>query len=153
MVVVVEGPGFVLSSVWSYFSNPLCASLAELPLYLLCVKSVYVRCVSVCLPLFVCLHIWFMCWSLLIDMLCVHPWCVYVRVFVRARTRLLLAGDTARALMMEIIRNFLQLGRWLQRGGGAAGRVGCEWVRKRGEVRVKEVWVGGCMRVWGGVCM
>lgn len=121
MVVVVEGPGFVLSSVWSYFSNPLCASLAELPLYLLCVKSVYVRCVSVCLPLFVCLHIWFMCWSLLIDMLCVHPWCVYVHVFVRARTRLLLAGDTARALMMEIIRNFLQLGRWLQRGGQQDG--------------------------------
>lgn len=45
----VGGPGSVLSSVSSYFSSPLCASLAELPLYLVRVKSVYVRCVSVCL--------------------------------------------------------------------------------------------------------
>lgn len=63
---------------------------------------------------------------------------------------LALGGDTAHTLMMEIIRNFLQLGRWwwvffFWRGAQRPGWVGCEWVRKRGEVRMKESvseWVG-----------
>lgn len=40
-----------------------------------------------------------------------HLYATCVRVCC-ACTRPLLAGDTARTLMMEIIRNFLQLGRW-----------------------------------------
>lgn len=54
-------------------------------------------------------------------------------------------------LMMEIIRNFLQLGRWwwcffFGKGGG-----GYEWVRTRVEVRLKESLIG-----WGvgeGLCL
>lgn len=85
------GPGF--SWLVFYFCSPLWTSLAEQPLSLVCVKSVYVRCLSVCLNavcLFVCLRMWFMCCSLLISMLV----CVFV-AYERACACLLLAGHTA----------------------------------------------------------
>lgn len=72
-------------------------------------------------------------------MLCVPVCCVC------ACTCLLLAVDTACTLMMRIIRNFLQLGRWWW-WGVSVGWVGCEWVRKRGEVSLNE-------SVGGGVCL
>lgn len=84
----VGGPGFVLSNVWSYFSCPLCASLAEPPLYLVCVKSVYVRCVSVCvsvcLPFCLSAH---MVYVLLSVHLCALCFVVCVPVCVRACVR------------------------------------------------------------------
>ena len=92
-----------------------------------CVKSVYVRCVPKRLSAFL-----FVCTYGLCVGLCSL---IYVCVCVCACTCLLLAGARACTLMMEIIRNFLQLGRWrcffgeAGGGGAAAGWVGCEWVR------------------------
>lgn len=89
----VGGPGFMLSNVWSYFSCPLCASLAEPPLYLVCVKSVYVRCVSVCvsvcLPFCLSAH---MVYVLLSVHLCALCFVACVPVCVRECVRVLALG-------------------------------------------------------------
>lgn len=81
--------GFVLSSVPSYFSSPLCASLAELPLYLVCVKSVYVRCVSVCLsvclPFWLSAHMVYVLLSVHLYALCACLLCVCVDVLALGR--------------------------------------------------------------------
>lgn len=85
----VGGPGFVLSTVSSYFSRPMCASLAEPPLYLVYVKSVYVRCVSVCLnvclPFCLSSHMVYVLLSVHLYALCACLLCVCVHVLALGR--------------------------------------------------------------------